>query len=203
MNKYQFLHDLDELLSCLPYDKKHKIMYKYEQLFNEGYDNNRSDQEIIEEIGEPKQIASHYLSDNFIENTNDHFTDKKSTKKYYYYKPRHTTNIILLLILIFINLLLVGPYLGLWGVFISFVAIGFSLLIAGVLLFISGIVHNPLNIISIPVELYQHPVLIISSSIILICIGIILLILMFYIIKFVSIGTYKYLNSNVKLIREG
>lgn len=103
--------------------------------------------------------------------------------------------------LAFFNLVFVlGFFIAIWSVAISFVGVAFASLVAGILIIMSSFLASPLSI-SLPVILFSHPVLLVSAGLITFSIGGLILIGMLYAIKVLAILTHKYVTWNIDFIR--
>lgn len=208
MDQNQYLEELDRLLSSLPYDQRRQIMFEYEKYFKEGLENNMTQEEIIAELEIPSKIAAKYVSSLVvIPEVVDEAPREEGPKNPPPGSPtiKHGNDIgkivaLSIMALIF-NGLFLGFYLGYWAILIAFTVVGIVLVFGGVALLISAIFAAPISILGIPLVLFQYPFLLFAGSIIMICIGGLMLIVLFYLIKFTCILTYRYIKWLISVIR--
>lgn len=205
MNRYEYLEKIDQLLITLPYDERREIMYDYEEHFKEALKDGKTEEEIIIALGSPEKIASQYATKLTVvdkakpEQPNNHV--KKPIPKRPVKKGNGPVEIILLLfVAIIVGSILLGPYLGLWGIVIAFFVCGIVFVFLGFTLLLSSIVSVPISFISLPF-LFEYPVLLFAGSIALICIGGLILIATYYIVKALCYMTYYLIQWFIKLVR--
>lgn len=103
--------------------------------------------------------------------------------------------------LLLLNLIFVlGPYVGIWGVIIGFVASGFALILSGITLILAYIFTLPFDI-TLPILLVQNPVMMILGGGICIGLGGVFTSLFVWLSKYLVIGTSKYVLWNINIIR--
>lgn len=109
MDKEEFLRDLDKSLKRVPDEERRDILHDFEEHFAFGIEEGKTEEEIAESLGSPKQIAKEV-------NVSYHMDKVESTA---------TTGNILRAVwavigLGFFNLVIVlGPFLGLAGVILG------------------------------------------------------------------------------------
>lgn len=67
MTKEQFLHELSEHLRRLPEEERNDILYDYEEHFQFGIEEGKTEAEIIKALGSPKAIAKETLASHRLE----------------------------------------------------------------------------------------------------------------------------------------
>lgn len=105
---------------------------------------------------------------------------------------------IAIAMLIFNLVFMLTPFIFIWTIFIILIALTIALFVFGFLIFISTIFS--FTFLSYTTLLLQHPALAICLSFILTGMGGILTVILFYVIKFAGILTYKYVKWNLKII---
>lgn len=211
MYKEEFLETLDRLLSSLSYNERREIMYDYEEHFREGSNDGLTDEEIIASLGTPQKIATSYVGaivplSPVVETTNGNYSESVKSNNYKKVSNQKYGNSIgeivaFSIIALIFNSIIIGFYLGYWGVLIAFTVVGITLLFGGFTLLISTLIATPVAFISAPAMLFEYPVLLIAGSIIMICVGGLTLIVMYYLIRFTCILTYKYIKWLIRWIR--
>lgn len=144
MTKNEFMCILRANLNNFSTEEVSEILYDYEEHFNIGAANGKSEAEIIEELGDPRVIASQYSS-----SKNSSENDYTSSYKAESHKDNETKNpssassnssdkllTIILLVLLFI--FGSGPILGVFGVIIGFLCAGIGIIIGGISMLIAG-----------------------------------------------------------------
>ena len=103
--------------------------------------------------------------------------------------------------LLLLNLIFVlGPYVGIWGIIIGFVASGFALILSGITLIFAYIFTLPFTV-TLPILLVENPVMMILIGGICIGLGGIFTSLFVWLSKYLVIGTSKYILWNSNIIR--
>lgn len=62
MNKEQFLRELSEQLRKLPEEERRDILYDYEEHFQFGFEEGKTESEIVKGLGSPKTVAKEMLA---------------------------------------------------------------------------------------------------------------------------------------------
>jgi len=104
-------------------------------------------------------------------------------------------------LMLLVNAIVIGPFIALWAVAITFVAVCFTFVISGIIIIISGVAPASFFFLSLPDILIQHPVLLYSSGLFFIGTGGFIAVLMVYIIRFYGMLTTKYASWNIRIIR--
>ncbi len=182
MNKTQFLKTLSMHLTRLPGDEREDVIRDFEEHFSVGYEEGKSDEEITKGLGSPQKIAKELVA--------TYHLDQMETNM-------SAANIIraiwAVIGLSFFNLIIVlGP-------FIAVVAIIFSGWVSS-LAFIASPLLLLLNLIILPgkFEVFDF-----FFSITLCGLGIFIAVVMFYLTKWMTQLTIRYLKFNVNLAKGG
>lgn len=160
MTKYEFLRILEEGLEDFPTNERNDILYDYEEHFTYGRADGKTDEEIINELGDPYEIVNQYRSgyikpidkdtnssednynsDSSSSNTEDNFnTTSYDPTENDYTKPESdtkssNTNIILKIIAISALIIVGGPTIigilgALFGITVAAIVVPISLCIA-------------------------------------------------------------------------
>lgn len=134
MNRTDFLLALEKKLKPLPKDELYNVTQYYEDYFQ---DSNKSDEEVIKELGSPSSIASQILADYALRD-DDNTKDKRKKNSLLmiilaiFAAPIGIPVAVTAVILLFVLILTIGI------IFISFIAVAFALSISGILAFIAG-----------------------------------------------------------------
>ena len=78
MRKIEFFNDLENALKLLKVEKIDEILRDYEELFIEGFQRGKTEEEIIKNLGEPLEIALNYCNSS----TNRNIKEEKQVVKY-------------------------------------------------------------------------------------------------------------------------
>ncbi|MCO7125826.1 DUF1700 domain-containing protein [Sporolactobacillus shoreicorticis] len=127
MVKNDFFHKLNHLLRELPKKERDEILADFEEHFTIGFNKGKTEEEIIQELGDPQDIASAELADYYATNPVRQET-----------VPSATRSLLLAIVLIFFNLVVVaGPA---FGIFFGYIGLWFgavSMVISPLLSFLS------------------------------------------------------------------
>jgi uncharacterized membrane protein len=208
MNKDEFFRTLDAAFTNFTWSEKKEIMYDYEEHFRIGLEKGKTEEELIAELGEPEDIANQYKLDSTSKKIilSDP-VNKEYTNDYKRYKEDRSTvenvsisAIAVMCLLIFNLIFILGPFLGLVGGIIGLFAGAIGAFFGGIGLTFGNIlapfVHNfsgiPSNI---------SPIASIFFGIGTTAFGTLFFIGDCYIVKYFFIGTRKYINWNLSIIR--
>lgn len=187
MNKSEFLGKLNKKLKDIPECDKKDILFDYDEHFAIGLEQGRNEEEIAESLGSPDVLAKQLKVNHMInqaENTSSIGNIFKA--------------VFATLGLGFFNLVFIlGPFLGIVGVFIGLFAASGATVISGVAIF-AAIFAQPFlpNYINIPF----NPIVSIFLSIGVTALGILLTIGSCYLAKAFYKLTIKYLKMNLNII---
>ena len=78
MNKIKFFNDLERYLKMYKVGKIDEILRDYEEIFVEGIQAGKTEEQIIKNLGEPLEIALNYLNSS----TNRNIKEEKRIIKY-------------------------------------------------------------------------------------------------------------------------
>jgi uncharacterized membrane protein len=194
MNKAEFLHILEAALSDFKDEEKKEILYDYEEHFRVGEQNGKSEYELIEELGDPNNIANQYRTSSKQEN-NEVPRDKNEEDN-----PIIVPIIAICGLLLFNLIFILGPYLGIIGAIIGLLCAAIAIIIAGIGMII-GTILAPFFPVYINVPNGISGIGIIFLGIGTMAFGLLFLIGMCYVCKYFYKGTVKYINWNLKIIK--
>lgn len=179
-------------LSGLEKEERKDILIDYEIHFAERMKEGKSEEQICEDLGSPKEIGKLYKANALID-----VADKNVS----------TDNIIKAVMasigLGLFNLVLVlGPFLGLLGVVIAIFAISVALVTSGMVIFIDSIIM-PLNFLYLylPRYLMLNPIITAFLGISLVMIGVLIFVLGIFLCRWIYHLTIRYLKFNLKMIK--
>ncbi|WP_032121457.1 DUF1700 domain-containing protein [Clostridium amazonitimonense] len=209
MKQNEFLEILGKNLQGFSMDEKKEILYDYEEHFILGRENGKTDDEIIEELGNPLDIARHYKSNrvtlinenqnnNYDKSNNKQKTTNNDDRSQYSYTPNKAPKWLLLLLLIpFIILPSLGVILGLYGTLLGLFAAAVAIVIAGFALSLAGILGTTIlgfEIISLPnISMIPMPAML-FAGIGTMALGALFFIGILYLMKFLNLGTSKFFS---------
>jgi uncharacterized membrane protein len=196
MNKVEFLHILELTLVSFKIEDKKEILYDYEEHFRIGEENGKSEAELIEELGDPKNIALQYNNSSQLETKEE----KPKLSSNLEERPIIVPIIATLALLLFNLIFILGPYLGVAGTL-------FGLFVASVGITIGGIAMV-LGIIIIPIfSVFSGSINGFSSVVIMFlglgttAMGLLFTIGMSYVVKYFYKLTIKYIKWNIRVIK--
>ncbi len=194
MDKYSYLHELYQSLSTLTEPERSKIMKDAEAKFDDAEKNGRPISEVIHELGIPKRTSIVTSQQRIYKNPEPVVPVQKANQP--------VSMLLIGIGLLMFNLIIVlGPFLGIWGVIFGLFISGIAMAISGLLIVLSGILAFPISFISIPLIVMSHPVLLFSTGFFLLGIGGFLGLLTIFVGRLIGILTYRYTKWNLKLIR--
>lgn len=179
MVKNEFFHRLERLLKEIPAKDRKEILSDFEEHFTIGFNEGKTEEEIIQELGDPETIAEEVLTDYYATNP----------------KTPHpvtgiTRSILAAIGLLFFNLIVIlGPLLGILSAYIAFCSVSVAF------------VFSPLLSIPIGIDSGFEPFLFAFFSCLVLCgIGVLLGIAMIYVGKFLWYALVSYLRFNINVI---
>lgn len=186
MNKQQYLTKLAEELKSLPENEKNEMVADIEEHFAMGIKKGRTEAQIAEKLGDPKKIAKDTKAYNAIE-----IAESKTTIK-------NTTRAVFATIgLSFFNLVFViGPFLGVVGTLIGFMAGSIAMVLAG---FVAAILSIFSPVLSF-VDAGPLPIASFLASIGIASLGGAWTILNYYLFKWFFKLTINYLKLNISIV---
>jgi len=186
MNKEEYLKIIQKEIKKINTDEKEDILSEYESYFINGYKNNKNDEEIIKELGDPVKIAKEINAVNSLYKVEN----KKSIKSIFSAAFSIMELSILNLILIIFNffvLLLFSPF-----ILAYFIAVPI-MIISPIILLVMGIINgfSTINTGDI-IEVIKGVTL-----------GIILVFIGYFITKYFWKLLVNYLNWNITIYKKG
>ncbi|MBM7570545.1 HAAS signaling domain-containing protein [Aquibacillus albus] len=180
MTKKDFLKELDYRLRKVPQQKRKEIIDEYEEQFDIGFTEGKTEAEVAAALGIPKMIADDILAD----------VDVQVIEK-----GNPTTSISRVIIaaigLFFFNLIfLLGPVVAIIAVYLSFSAVGIAFSLTPLAWLVSIVLGQAANVLG---EFFI--VLTVSSLGVLISIG------MMYVGKGLIKGIGTYVKFNIRVIK--
>lgn len=122
MNRTEFINKLEKLLKGIPYDDKKEILYDYEEHFNAGISEGKSEEEISFSLGDPVIIARQFKADYMLKKAES----SRSARNLW-------SAVLSITALGFLNLILIIPiYLSLAAVILAFYAAAAAMAIGGI-----------------------------------------------------------------------
>src|ERR1700734_1931146 len=71
MNKQEFLHELDKALASLSKEERQDILRDMEEYFHEGMSRGQSEEDIVNKLGSPKEIADTIIAETKVKRLNE------------------------------------------------------------------------------------------------------------------------------------
>ncbi len=182
MNKEQFLKSLDEGIKRLPEEEREDIIRDFHEHFQIGLEEGKTEEEIAQSLGSPKQIAKELVATYHVEKVSEKTTISNIL--------RATWAVIGLG---FFNLTIVlGPFLGLVGLVVAGWLTGFSFVVSPVFVLLNAVI-----------EPATFHLLQMFLSIALCGFGLLLVIGMYYVTRAFIKLFIRYLHYNVNLVKGG
>ncbi|BBB92005.1 MAG TPA: DUF1700 domain-containing protein [Methylomusa anaerophila] len=181
MTKQEFLSKLEELLKSMPEGERKDILYDYEEHFQNGMANGKSEEEIAGSLGSPQTIAKEILAGYHVAQAAANVSVVNITRA-----------VLATVSLGFINLVFVlGPFLGIIGILTAFYGVALALIATPVLMLLAaGFPSEAAGILAW-----------IFTSMITVGAGILLGIGMIFVTKWAGKAFLKYLQFNIRIIK--
>lgn len=186
MNRDDYLRQLKLNLYGLSTEEIEDIILDYEEHFQIGLSKGKSEEEISSELGNPRDIASNYISQ-----SSNGFRKEASPVNH----NDNARKVLLIILLAFFNLIIVlGPYLGLLGIVLGIFGLGMGLFFGGI-----GIIFGaPFAYLGSFADL--HLLTVFGFSVGFVGLGILAFILGIYLVKLIYRLTLKYIKWNIDII---
>lgn len=204
MTKKMYLDELTRKLLSIDQPMREAILQQYEGLFQEGFKSNKTDVEIISDLGSTDFVSDYYLKELKARESN---TATKTTTTSTTQKNTQPLGVVFIRglfvgfgLLLFNLVIVLGPYVALWGLIIAFFATGFSLSLSAIVIAIASLVTLPFAV-SLPTIFLGHPVLLIALCAILISLGFIFMLSTLFLCKYLALWTCQYVKWNISVIR--
>jgi uncharacterized membrane protein len=186
MNKTEFLSELVKNLKVLESEKK-EILSDYEEHFQIGMAEGRSESEICDALGDPSKIARNYTASALVKKAEKDHSAKSILKA-----------IIAALGLGFFNLVVGLPLLiTLITIIIVLFSVSVAIFASGFALIITSIIYPFFESLGLSI------VAGLFAGVGLLALGTLMIIGSSYITKWTFSGLLKYLKANINIIKEG
>lgn len=221
MNKYNYLHQLNQYLAPLDEHERHQIMSQVEDKFKNILPEDTDS--IIQELGRPADYAKPILESRNLTLPEIHLPapvhpiahgkqpyhePPTPTRPYPPYQPdyserRHFLSAFLLaMVLLLFNLVIVlGPAIAIISLDLGLLIAGISSFVSGIVLVISGITGLGLSLISLPTVMLAHPTLYYAGAGLFIGLGGLLSVAIIACTRWIAILAVKYIQWNIRVIR--
>lgn len=186
MNKEEYLKIIQKETKKINTDEKEDILSKYESYFINGYKNNKNDEEIIKELGDPVKIAKEINAVNSLYKVENKKSVKSIFSAAFSIMELSILNLILIIFSFFV-LLLFSPF-----ILAYFIAVPI-MIISPIILLVMGIINgfSTINTGDI-IEVIKGVTL-----------GIILVFIGYFITKYFWKLLVNYLNWNITIYKKG
>ncbi|MBM7663482.1 putative membrane protein [Bacillus mesophilus] len=175
-----FLKRLNDLLINVPEQDRKEMLYDFEEHFSIGFANGKTENEMIEELGDPAIIARDLLAEYKMTKTE---TVKSS--------PTIIKSIFAGSSLTFFNLIFIlGPALGIFGIYVGLCGAAITLTLSPLAL-IGSLIFNG----------FEDFLFLFFASMVTFSLGILLSIAMIYLGKFLYRLALSYVKFNVRIIK--
>lgn len=193
MNKTEFLNTLNLSLSDFKEEERKDILYDYEEHFRIGEEKGKSEDELINELGDPNNIANQYRASSESESV------KPGKQMNYEQRPIGISIMVAFAMILFNLIFIIGPYLGLVGCLIGLFAGAIGITIGGAGIIIALVIWPIFpNFVHIPSGIPMLAFILIGIG--TIALGLLFLIGMCYAAKFFWKITVKYVKWNIKVV---
>jgi uncharacterized membrane protein len=193
MNKGEYLEKLKELLKELPEEDREDIISDYEEHFQIGLENGRTEEELSRALGDPKTLVKQVKAEYMISKAED--------------KPsagRMMEAILAAAGLGLFNMIFVAiPALGFAAILVALFVVGLAVVFTGILVIFSPLLNVIIpNYIHLPVSKGIFGTLImIGGGMGLTVLGTVLVVIMAYVSKWFYDLAIRYLKLNLRIIK--
>lgn len=189
MNRSEFINLLDRSLGNIPAADKSDILYDYQEHFSVGMEQGKTEEEIAETLGDPRNIARQYRVDHIVKQAEETKTAGNMVRAIFAALSLGFFNLVFMLPIFFT---LLGILIGLYGAALG-ITLGGA---AGIL----AVVLEPVfpNWISLPDINIGIPLFACAG---LLAMGILFFIGNAYITRFFYQITIRYIKANINVIR--
>ena len=192
MTKYEFLNIIANGLSDFPKQELQDILYDYEEHFRNGFADGKTDEEILNELGDPYKIVNQYRSQ-YIQRYDSTSKNNKNNNLNETTSNKVVKVVLLILLAIILGPTLIGAFFTVLGLSIVLICTAFGITVACLATLLSkfGLILG----FSAPAFIENFP----TSVTILLSIGsvagtILMIILIIYFVKAIIILIKKLIN---------
>jgi uncharacterized membrane protein len=187
MNKKDFLHRLSKYLGNVPREDEQDIISDFEEHFEMGKKEGRSEEELAESLGDPRAIANQFRANIMLARAEKETTAANITRAVFASLGLGFFNLIFIL----------GPFLVILGLLIILFAAAISIAAGGITGLI-GTIFSPL----FPgvFNMLINPAITVFASIGLICLGVLFFIGIIYLTRGFFRLFIRYIKFNVRII---
>ncbi|WP_338450169.1 DUF1700 domain-containing protein [Niallia oryzisoli] len=182
MTKNEFLAELKASLKKIPSDERQDILQDFQEHFDIGLEEGKTEEEISASLGSPQQIAKELVANYRVEMVEDKVTTGNIFRAVWAVIGLGFFNLIIVL----------GPFVALAGIIIAGWIIGITFVAAPLLVLINVAVYPQIF------EFFD-----LFFSIALAGLGLFIAIGMFFATRSLTNGFVRYLKYNVRLVKGG
>lgn len=202
MTKQEYLRELEQKLHPIEPDMIKAILQQYEDIFENGYKDNKKDDAIISESG-----TTDFVSDYYKTTLNAYTNTDVTNTKHATIENERPVGVSILRglfvgfgLLMFNLVIVLAPYITGWSLIIAFFALGVSLTLSGIVVAIATIITLPFGI-SIPAIMITHPVILFAFCAMLISLGLVFVFINVFLLKHYVVWSFQYFKWNIAMIR--
>jgi uncharacterized membrane protein len=189
MSRNEFLEILGGSLRGLSQQEIEDILYDYEEHFRIGMENGKTEEQIANELGDPKNIARMYKASSNINEAETNPSPKNILKAIFSAMALGIFNFVIVF----------GPFIGIIFLLIALYGISVGLIYGG---FATAFGTIRAQFLPVEIGIGLNPVTFISLGIGMTALGILLFIGGVYLTKLIYKGTVKYLKWNLDIIKK-
>lgn len=191
MNKDEFMGELKKQLKDIPDEELKDILADFEEHFAIGIEKGRTEEELSESMGNPKDLAKQMKTNYLVNKAQTSTTPTNVIKALLAFASLGLFNLIFVL----------GPALMVICFLIILAIIGTALLLAGTIAFIASILR-PFDILESVIFVGINPIegLFFSGGIV--AVGLLILIITGYFGKYFSKFIIQYIKMNIQIIKQ-
>ncbi|MGL5149136.1 MAG: DUF1700 domain-containing protein [Clostridium sp.] len=214
MNKEQFISILKEGLKDFPPQELQDIIYDYEEHFYSAMEAGKSEEDIINELGDPYVIVNGYRS-GYLQKKEEK-KQSNNSQEYNEINSKNKSvdvNKILKIVIAILAIMLIGPLVfglgvgavaGIFGLVVGLISIPFSFSVAGIAILISSLFNHTLGFINVPNFIADFPIeVIVLGTVGSITLSLLMIIIGYYVVKIVIKSGIRLGRTLIKKYNEG
>ncbi|OZU89591.1 hypothetical protein CIL03_00115 [Virgibacillus indicus] len=182
MNREQFLKKLNASLKKLPHEEQEDILEDFQEHFDIGKSEGKTEEEISKSLGSPSQIGKELLATHYLEKAGNDYSASNIFRAVWAVIGLGFFNLVIVL----------GPFVAL-----------LAIILAGWITGAAFIVSPLMVLINLAISPGTFEFFDLFFSIALTGLGLLIAIGMLYATRFIATGFVRYLNFNAKLVKGG
>ena len=191
MRKTEFLNLLEQTLSNISIEEKNEILYDYEEHFQMGLKQGKTEEEIAASLGDPKTLAKEFTLEHAVKRAETDTSTGNVLRAVFATISLGFFNVIFIL----------GPFLALIGILTGLFAASFGITISGLALFGSAVLFPVFRWnIHMPFSIHMSPLATFFAATGTTALGLLFIIGTCYLAMYFYRATLQYIKLNLRII---